>query len=130
MTADLAPDAADDPLWSDLYGSVQVEVALPPTFRLLLKPDQRLPGGRWYYQIECDRPDTFTGIMGVGRGGKAYLTPEMTEGELVQAAWGLYQSYVLHEARESFLWRGRRVFGPHIDPVALWEVAERTTFRS
>jgi len=122
----------DDKLWSDLFQHVQNDIALPPKFALLLKPDQRVPdsNGRWYYQIECERPDTFTGEVGIGRGGKAYLSPEMTEGELVQIAWGLFQGYVLHEAREGFQWRGRRVFGPHISTAALWDVAERTEYRA
>jgi hypothetical protein len=123
-------DHEDDPMWSDLFQRVQVEISLPENMRLLLKPDQAVEGGRWYYQIECDRPDTLTGIMGTGRGGKAYLTPHMPAGELAQIAFGLGKGYTEHEFREAFKWRGRRIFGPHIDPEALWGIAERTTYRA
>ena len=101
------------------------DIELPESFRVVLDRDKQVPGGRLYLQVACVRPDTFTGEMGEGRGGKAYLSPYATDSELVQTVWGLYQSYVLHEARETFRYRGRRVYGPHIDVVALWEVAER-----
>jgi len=67
--------------------------------------------------------------MNKQRGGKAYMTAYATDSELVQTVWGLYQSYVLHEARETSLYRGRRVYGPHVDVNALWEVAERYDIR-
>lgn len=86
--------------------------------------DQRDPAGRLYYQIGCERPDTFTGEMGEGRGGKMYLSEAMLEDELVQGAWGLFDAYVHHEAREGFLWRDRRIYGPHQKVDNLWEIAE------
>lgn len=120
-------DEVDDPMWSDRC--VQRDVSLPKGFELLLKPDAEHSEGRWYFQIKAWRADTFTGEMGWGYGGKAYLSPHACESELVQTAWGLFQGYVIHEAREGFQWRGRRVFGPHISTQALWEVAERTDYR-
>ena len=110
--------------------SVRSEIDLPPAFRLLLGRDHEHARGRYYFQIACERPDTFTGQVGEGRGGKAYLSRHATDSELVQAAFGLYRAYVEHEARETFLWRGRRVFGPHISTAALWEVAERYDARA
>lgn len=99
------------------------DIQLAESFQVHVRPD---PGSdRLYMQVWCWRPDTFTGEMDWGRGGKAYLSPHATDSELVQTAFGLYKAYVEHEARESFLWRGRRVFGPHISTEALWEVAER-----
>lgn len=107
------------------------DIELPSNFNLVVERDQTSQDalGRYYFQIRCERPDTFTGEMGTGHGGKAYLSPYATDSELVQTAFGLYKAYVEHEARESFLWRGRRVFGPHISTEALWEVAERYDVR-
>jgi len=85
---------------------------------------------RFYFQIECWRKDAITGQFGYGYGGKAYLSPHATESELVATVFGLYKSYVEHEARETFTWQGRRVYGPHIDVNALWEVARRVDVRS
>jgi hypothetical protein len=87
-------------------------------------------GGRWFYQIQCWRKDAITGEMGWGHGGKAYLSPHASDSELVQTVFGLYKAYWEHEARETFTWKGRRVFGPHISTEALWEVARRVDIRS
>lgn len=84
----------------------------------------------YYYQIRCWRQDVITGKWDFGYGGKAYLSPHSADGELVQIIFGLYKGYWEHEARESFKWGGRRVFGPHIATEALWEVAQRVDVRS
>jgi hypothetical protein len=86
-------------------------------------------GGRFYFQIACERLDVVTKVMGTGYSGKAYLSEFMTDSELVQTTFGLYKGYWEHEARETFEWRGRRVFGPHISTEALWDVALRTDAR-
>lgn len=80
---------------------------------------------RYYFQIECLRPDAITGELGRGYGGKGYVSEEMSDSVMVQLAFGLYKAYWEHEARETFKWRKRRVFGPHISTEALWEVARR-----
>ena len=86
-------------------------------------------GDRLYLQVRCWRPDTVTGAMAYGYGGKGYLSPFMVKSEVVALAFGLYKGYLEHEARESFKWRGRRVYGPHINVEALWEVARRVEHR-
>lgn len=86
--------------------------------------------GRYYFQITYWRKDVITGEMGYGYGGKAYLSEHASDSELVQTIFGLYKGYWEHEARETFKWRGRRVFGPHISTEALWEVAKRVDVRA
>lgn len=86
--------------------------------------------GRPFLQIRCYRRDVITGEMGFGYGGKAYPSKYATDSELVQIVFGLYRAYWEHEARETFEWKGRRIFGPHIDSQALWEVAKRVDVRS
>jgi len=88
------------------------------------------PDGRFYFQVTCWRRDTITGEMGRGFGGKAYLSPHATDSELIQTAFGLYKGYWEHEARETFIWRDRRPFGPHISTEALWSVARKVDVRS
>jgi hypothetical protein len=85
---------------------------------------------RVFVQIKCWRRDVITGEMGYGYGGKAWPSEHSTQNEIVQMVFGLYKSYWEHEARETFQWRGRRVFGPHISTEALWEVARRVDYRS
>lgn len=87
-------------------------------------------GRGWFVQIQCYREDTITKKMGFGRGGKAYPSEHATDSEIIQMVFGLYKSYWEHEARETFIWRGRRPFGPHISTEALWEVARRVDVRS
>lgn len=96
--------------------------------------DENIPG-REYLQVKCWRRDTITGEMGYGYGGKAYLSPHMTDSEIIQVAFGLYKGYWEHEARETFILinsagEGRRPFGPHIDSWALWSVARKVDVRS
>lgn len=114
----------------DRYYRIVDEIQLNQNFKVLIRQDQETPFGRWYYQIQCHRIDVITGIWGEGFSGKAYLTPHASENELVQTIFGLYKGYWEHESRESFEWKGRRVFGPHIATQALWDVARRVDIRS
>lgn len=91
--------------------------------------DKADPAGRLFYQVHAMRPDTYTGEMGEGAGGKAYLSPYAIEDELVQLAWGLLQAYVLHEEREGFSYKGKRIFGPHMKVSRLMEIADDTVER-
>lgn len=114
----------DEAAFLDRLTAIRDEITLPEQFTLIIDRDHQHPQGRFYYQIEATRIDTFTGKLGTGRGSKAYLTPHATRSELVQTVFGLYDAYCHHEVRETFLWRGRRVFGPHIDIEAHWQIAE------
>jgi len=106
------------------------EITLAENFMIDVKQDFEIPNGRFFFQIYCWRKDAITGEMGMGFGGKAYLSEHATDSELVQTIFGLYKAYWEHEARETFLWRDRRVFGPHISTEALWDVARRVDIRS
>lgn len=129
----LLPASADrvdtDVLWSDLFEEVQHDVTYKPGYRLLLKPDTPEMGSRWFFQVEADRVDAITGQPGVGRGGKAYLSPHACRSELAQTAFGLFKAYEEHEAREWFRFAGAQVYGPHFDVLALVEIAHRTEVR-
>jgi hypothetical protein len=90
----------------------------------------KTPGKGAYVQIECYREDTITKKMGTGRGGKAYPSEHSTDSEIFQIVFGLYKGYWEHEARETFVLRGRRPFGPHIATEALLTVARKVDVRS
>jgi hypothetical protein len=115
--------------FADRLARIAGEVELAEHFTIRIGRDEE-PGSRFYYQIQCWREDAITGEMGFGYGGKAYLSPHASDSELVQTIFGLYKAYWEHEARETFQWRGRRVFGPHISTEALWDVARRVDLRS
>ena len=52
----------------------RVRIAWRPHYRVVLAEDSL----GWYFQIEVQRPDIATGDPGMGRGGKGYVTDEMT----------------------------------------------------
>lgn len=106
------------------------EVTLGMRCRVIVGHDQEHTPGRLYLQIECIRRDVITGEDGPGYSGKAYLSPHATDSELLQTMFGLYKGYWEHEARENFEWRGRRIYGPHMDARVLWENARRVDYRS
>lgn len=119
----------DDPFYERI-SRIVTEVELAENFYAIIGHDDEHSPGRYYFQIQCWRKDVITGLYGYGFGGKAYLSPHQTDSELVQTIFGLYKGYWEHEARESFMWRGRRVFGPHISTEALWDIARRVDVRS
>lgn len=56
-------------------------------------------------------------------GRKWRISPHMTKSEIVATVFKAYLSWVEHEARESFQFRGQSIFGPHFDVDALWKMA-------
>lgn len=46
---------------------------------------------------------------------KWLLSPAMTRSEIVQTCFKLALTAVEHRARETFMYRGKRIFGPHFD---------------
>ncbi|MBN8479496.1 MAG: hypothetical protein J0L91_11065 [Burkholderiales bacterium] len=46
---------------------------------------------------------------------KWLLSPSMTRSEIVQTCFKLVLTAVEHRARETFKYRGKRIFGPHFD---------------
>lgn len=129
-TAAPAVEPETDNFWSPLFEEVQHAITYKPGYRLLLKPSTEEMGTRWYFQVQAERPDAITGEPGVGRGGKRFLSPHATRSELAQTALGLFLAYEEHEAREFFRYDGAQVYGPHIDVLALVEIAHRTEVRA
>jgi hypothetical protein len=84
---------------------------------------------RFYVQVHFTRPDTYTGTPGEGKSGKRYVSEHMCKSEFVQMVFGTFLGLEEHECREAFMYKGRRVFGPHIDVEALWEAADKIEVR-
>lgn len=85
--------------------------------------------GNLWVQVGTHRPDTYTGKMDVGKGGKAYVSPHATHDEIVKKIFGLCEAYVLHEVKEGFKWKNRRIFNPHVSIEALHSVALKSNWR-
>lgn len=119
-----------DETFVDRINRIAGDIELAENYSIHIGVDAEVSNGRFFYQIRCWRKDVITGEMGTGFGGKAYLSEHATDSELVQTIFGLYKGYWEHEARETFQYKGRRVYGPHIDVEAQWEVARRVDVRS
>lgn len=89
-------------------------------------------GGRWWMQVTAMLPNVYdpSGPALPQHGGKAYVSPHSTHDEVVKKALGLCLGFVEHEMREGFLYKGVRVFDPHVTIEALAEAAKHTACRS
>ncbi len=106
--------------------SIISDITLPDKMRVRLIDSNT---GPIHVQVGMERPDTYTGNIEMGWGGKAFVSAFCTDDELVKKVFGLALAYSEHELRESFKYRGKRVFGPHISLAALMEAADHTTYR-
>jgi hypothetical protein len=61
---------------------------------------------------------------------KWMLSSHMTESEFVQTCLKAVLSAEEHEARENFTYKGKKIFGPHINVNSLLEVADSVDVRS
>lgn len=85
---------------------------------------------RVFIQLQHYRPDVDKGTWAWGPGGKRYLSPHMTDSEIVRVFLGAALAYEEHEVREAFTYKGARIFGPHISVEAMVEIANRLDVRS
>lgn len=63
------------------------------------------------------------------RGRWWVISEHMTRSEVTQTALKAVLTAIEHEAREQFLYQGKAIYGPHLDPDALLEVADRVDVR-
>jgi hypothetical protein len=85
--------------------------------------------GGVYLQAYYDEPDIITGRMERQHTRKWLLSPFMVKSEFIQTAFKLVMTSMEHRAREGFLYRGKRVFGPHFDVDALHSICGELDYR-
>lgn len=76
-------------------------------------------GRRYYLQVRFPARDLVTNEVEIQHGRKWLLSPHMTRSEVITTALKAVLTAVEHETREAFRYRGRAIFGPHIDVDAL-----------
>ena len=81
--------------------------------------------GSVYLQACRMERDSFSGVLTEQKGRKWPLSQYMTKSEVVQTALKAVLTYLEHEARESFTYKGERIFGPHFDVEALVTLAQQ-----
>ena len=79
--------------------------------------------GLWFLQIVVNGPDATTEQPITWSGRKWRLSMHMGRGEIAQTALAAVLAAEEHEARERFLYRGRAIFGPHLNVEKLWALA-------
>lgn len=84
--------------------------------------------GQLYLQVSFLAEDSVTHSLETQKGRKWILSPYMTRTEVISTAWKAILAAVEHEARENFRYRGKAIFGPHIDVEALWELCKGKRF--
>jgi len=83
-----------------------------------------IESGRFWLQATFTAACTRTGVVGEQFTRKWYLSNEATESEIVQTALKCVLTSIEHEARESFHYKGRPIFGPHYSVETLWQACE------
>jgi hypothetical protein len=78
--------------------------------------------GLHFLQIRFTAFDAQSGAHQAWNGRKWRLSTHMTDSEIVQTALKAVLSAEEHEAREGFRFRGRAIFGPHINIEHLWHL--------
>lgn len=75
----------------------------------------RMDGQRPYLQLVADEMDPHTGQPKQWQGRKWLLSFHMTRSELVQTLFKAVLTFIEHEVREQFTYRGVAIFDPHYD---------------
>ena len=85
---------------------------------------------RCYLQVQFKDSCNDTGKVNLQKGRKWFLSPHMTKSEVVSTALKAVLTAEEHEAREKFLYKKARIFGPHLDVDFLANLALITDERS
>lgn len=79
---------------------------------------------RFYLQGHYTEKDITTQVLEPQATRKWLLSKHMTKSELVQTAFKCYLTSMEHQARESFRYRERLIFGPHYDVDVLHSICK------
>jgi hypothetical protein len=81
--------------------------------------------GRPFLRAFYDETDIATGKVEVQYTRKWPLSFHMVKSEIVSNAFKCVITSAEHRTREHFKYRGRRIYSPHFDVDALWEIANK-----
>lgn len=81
------------------------------TFRVIEKGDGFLLQMQ-YYEADVEKPGSEPVLQSTR---KWYLSPYMTDSEIVETAWACVLRSQQHVASEHFTYKGRRVYSQHFD---------------
>lgn len=93
-------------------------------FRLLEKGDGFLVQMR-YLEADVEHPEKGLQIQATR---KWYVSPYMTESEVLETVWAMVQRSQLHVASEHFTYKGKRVYSQHFSVKARLTACEQGCF--
>lgn len=85
-------------------------------------------GEHFVLQATWSEIDIVTDRYATQHSRKWLLSPHMTRSEIVQTCYKLAITAVEHRARETFKYRGCRIFGPHFDVDRLHQLCVERGF--
>jgi len=85
-------------------------------------------GDGYLLQLSYQEPDVETGELALQRTRKWYISPWMTETEIVETAFKACRTSMDHVLKEHFLYKGRRVYSPHFTIEARIEACDEGHF--
>ena len=77
--------------------------------------DVRHGHGGVFLQAKYVESDAYSGVPEMQFTRKWILSPHMTDSEIVQTVFKCCYTSFEHRCREFFLYKGKRIFGPHFD---------------
>ncbi len=84
-------------------------------------------GDGFLIQIETKMVDNENKQISIQKGGKYYMSSHAIKDEVVMIAWKACEDFILHEARETFKYKGQTIFQPHYSVDELAEFCANTT---
>lgn len=82
-----------------------------------------------YLQVRFMEKDTYGDGESMQSGRKWILSEHMKRSEVVTTAFKAIMTAIEHETRETFRYKGRTIFGPHIDVESLWGACRKIEIR-
>jgi hypothetical protein len=83
-------------------------------------------GGGFLLQVRGYIMDNNTQTHSLQSGGKYYISSHAIDDEVVATLWKATQDFIIHEARETFQYKGQKIYGPHFKVDALRKLAAIT----
>lgn len=85
-------------------------------------------GEGWFIQHLYKSIDSLTGEARLCKGRKWYISPYSCRSEVVLTALKAVITNAEHEAREAFKYKGKTIFGPHMNVDKLFEFCDNEEY--
>lgn len=108
-------------------GEITNNITLPESFDIRVDTH---PEGRVFIQIRQTTTCNRTGNPYNEGGRKWDISEFATESEVVFTVWKAFLTFVEHEMRENFHYKGKKIFDPHISVDALLIACEQLQVRN